>query len=330
MGRLLFRGADVLDLLGRLSTNRLDDLAVGRGVTTVLSNPKGRIVDWLAVLHTAVKDTVLVVTSAERREAVAEWIDMYTFDEDAAMEDVTAATAMLGVIGPAAGDVLGLVIGVDVSGLPLHGSLPATWRGHGLTVARTDPGGQHGYDVVVPASGAVALWDAVLAAGASHGIAPMGADAFEALRVQAGVPRWGRELSEQRNPLEAGLEGDISWDKGCYIGQEVVARLHTYHKVQRYLVSLALDAAATPGASLVADGRAVGVLSSVATSPENGETVALGYLRTPFVEVGRVVGIGLEGGGTGEATVVRTPELPSGPVPSVLLDDEDDEDAEPD
>lgn len=326
LGRLLARGTDVLDLLDRLSTNRVVDLPAGRGASTVLATAKGRIVDWLTVLRP--DDALLIVTSPERRTAVAQWIDLYTFDEDATLEDVTSETAMLGVVGPHAATVVERVLGVAVADLPPLGCLAATLGAHDVTVARTDPGGQAGYDLVVSAAVATILWDALLEAGAPHGIAPIGEDAFEALRVAAGTPRWGRELSEERNPLEAGLEGAISWDKGCYTGQEVVARLHTYHKVQRYLVGLALegDGSAVPGTPLVADGKSVGVVSSVARGLETGGPVALGYLRTPFVEVGRSVEVGSVGADGGVATVVRIPELPTGPVPAALLDALDDED----
>ena len=84
------------------------------------------------------------------------------------------------------------------------------------------------------------LWDALAQAGAAHGVQPIGLEAMEALRVENGLPRWGHELGDAYNPLEAGLTGSVSWTKGCYIGQEVVARLWTYHKVQRYLVGLGL------------------------------------------------------------------------------------------
>ena len=331
LGRLTARGADALDLLDRLSTNRVVDLPVGGGSSTVLATARGRIVDWLTVLRP--DDALLIVTSPERRTAVAEWIDLYTFDEDASLEDITSETAMLGVVGPHAAAVVERVMGIAVADLPQLGCLTASLGDHRVTVARTDPAGQPGYDPVVPAAAATLLWDALLEAGAADGIAPIGEDAFEALRVAAGTPRWGRELTEERNPLEAGLEGAISWNKGCYTGQEVVSRLHTYHKVQRYLVGLALEGngAATPGTPLTADGKSVGIVSSVALGSETGRAIALGYLQTPFVEVGRSVEVGPAGAGGGVATVVRTPELPTGPVPAALLDalnDDDKDEAE--
>ena len=325
-GRLVARGADTLDLLNRLSTNKLDDLPVGRGAGTVLTTAKGRIVDWLTVLHP--DQAVVLLTSPGRQEAVAEWIDLYTFDEDTTLEDVSDATALLGVVGPAAGRAVEQALGVRAH-LDLYDCLAVDWRSSTLTVARTDPTGGPGYDVIVPESAAAELWRALMEAGAPEGITPLGEEAFEALRVTSGVPRWGRELGEQRNPLEAGLEGSISWTKGCYTGQEVVARLQTYHKVQRYLVGLALGAdglSVRPGAALVADGKTVGTVTSVAVSPPAAEAAALGYVRTAYVQEGGEVAVEVEGG-SARARIVRIPELPRDPVPAALLDvlDEDED-----
>ena len=230
-GRLRITGADGLDLLNRLSTNNLIDLGPGEGASTVLTTNKGRIIDLLLVARLG--GELLVVTSPGAAEKVVEWIDLYTFGEDIAVQDVTEETALLSVVGPSAGDLLG----PGVRSLGLYGACEIDIEGVLVRAVRTDAFGTTGYYILAPASQAEEAWDAL----ARMGAVPMGEDAAETLRVEQGVPRYGRELGEEFNPLEAELLSSISFDKGCYIGQEVVVRLNTYDKVQKRLVGVALD-----------------------------------------------------------------------------------------
>ena len=281
-GRLRIKGTDGPDLLNRLSTNKLIDLSSGEGASTILTTAKGRIVDLLLVIHMG--DELLVVTSPQTSAKVVEWIDFYTFGEDIAVEDVTEEAALLSLIGPRSGALLR----EPVSTLDLFGAVQTTVQGVELTVIRTDAPGIAGYDLLVPASQAVEVWEGLL----NDGAVPMGEEALEMLRIEQGVPRYGRELGEDFNPLEAGLTPSISFDKGCYTGQEVVLRLQTYNKVQRHLAGIAIkDGSPQPGARLEVDGKAVGQLTSVAHSPKLGHTLALGYVRAGYPVAGQEVGI---------------------------------------
>ena len=198
--------------------------------------------------------------------------------------------------------------GRGVAGLPLYGNLRAPWSDGELLVVRSDPVGLSGYDLVAPAAEGTALWDRLTAAGA----APLGQTAWEALRIEAGVPRWGAEIDERYNPLEANLGRDIDWVKGCYIGQEVVARLNTYHKVQKYLVTVAFEPGSAPvsGAPLLVDGATAGALTSAAYSPAAARTIGLGYLRTQHVRTNAQVTAVTEGGEAVVGVVTRAPEVP--------------------
>ena len=300
LGRILARGSDTLDLLNRLSTNLVDPLPVGKGESTVITTGKGRILDWITMLHHS--DDVLLVTSPERRDTVAEWIDTYTFDENTTLEDVTPTTAMLSFIGPSAETLLDTLLSISAAHLFRLDSIITQWQGHEVIVARTNPAGQRGFDLVVPAEAGEELWTAALQLGAS----PIGHEALEALRVGARLPTWGHELTEEHNPLEAGLEGEVSWTKGCYTGQEVVARLFNYQRIQRHLVALEFPETQTiqVGASLLVDGETAGYVTSVSPIPSNGTSTALASLRTAYVELGRALAIGQDGGATAHVTWV--------------------------
>jgi folate-binding protein YgfZ len=273
VGRLRLRGADVLDLLDRLTTNKLETLEPGEGMPSVLTTSKGRVVDLLTL--TAADDYLLCLTSPGRQEAVVEWIDFYTFAEDVTVEDASADTAQLSLAGPGAATLLeGL--GVDVSGLPTFHSRAYALSNADVLVWHTLSVGTPTYEIIVPVAAATGVWEALTQAGA----VPTGYQAREAYRVQHGMPVHAAEFGDDTNPLESRLKGAISFNKGCYIGQEVVARLNTYQKVQRRLMAVTFSGNAQIGDALKStDGVAAGVVTSVAQVPGGGTLIGLALVR---------------------------------------------------
>ena len=222
VGRLKLTGKDGLDLLNRLSTNKLEDLTVGQGMYTVLTSNKGRILDLLFVLR--LDDHLLVLTGPENRRKVADWIDLYTFTEEVAVQDVTEEMAILAVMGSKAASLLDeLTAPASGGSLSKYDSALASIGDTEVLVIRTDFAGLPGYDMALPASQARQLWRELSNRGAGLGIKPVGMGALDVVRVEQGVPMYGEELTEAINPLEANLLDFISFDKGCYVGQEVVA-----------------------------------------------------------------------------------------------------------
>ena len=267
-GRVRISGADALDLLNRLTTNELETLPLGEGAPTVLTSPKGRVVDLLLV--GARPDYFVLLTSPGRQEAVMEWIDFYTFADDAPLQDITPLTRQFTVVGPGAAAALSAA-GALAGQLPQYHLRGATFGSAPAVVWRTMDPGPESYEVIVASEGAADAWRTLVEAGA----VPVGGTAWEAFRIAQGTPAYGAEYGEETNPLESRLRGAISFDKGCYTGQEVVARLDTYQKVQRRLMALSLSGPAKRGDALVDDGRKTGVLTSVAAVPTDRSYVAL-------------------------------------------------------
>lgn len=269
-GRLRIVGSDALDLMNRLSTNDLSALPYGEIVGTVMTTNKGRVIDLLTLARQG--DHILALTGPDTRGRVMDWIDFYTFAEDVAVEDVTESTAMLSLVGAGAVSLL-----PSLADLPRHAAAECAIDGVDALALRTDFVGAAAFDLVADAADGQRLRDAMTARGAT----PVGDDAIDIVRMRRGVPASGRELTEDRNPLEANLTDYISFNKGCYIGQEVVARLNTYKKAQRRLARLSWRGEAPPerGAKLYADGKRVGEVTSAAAVPPSGEGVGLGYIR---------------------------------------------------
>lgn len=305
LDRILARGEDILDLLHRLSTADLRALAPGDGLPTVLTSPKGRIVERLFV-HRLGDDGVLLVASGGAAGRVVAHLDRYTFAEKTALEDVTQSTCQLGICGPLAAETL------QAAGLARpapYGSSVQPFEGSSLWVLGHDGWSADGFSVVCPASIAGSVWQSlVLAVARSDGRAA-GMQAMEAYRILRGLPAAGSELNEHHNPLEAGLEAAISFDKGCYVGQEVVARLRTYDKISRSLLGLDLargGAVPSPGSALYAGGREVGRVTSATLPPGWDHPVGLAYLKRKHVGPGDEVHVGAPDAGD-TARIVALP-----------------------
>ena len=258
------------------------DLPDGSGAHTVLTSNKGRIVDVIFVLRRP--DHLLLLTGEGNETKVAEWIDFYTIIEDTRVEDITATTASASLMGPGAAGLLASLAGPDSSIAGDEGAAGVAIDGVPATAIRRDVGAIPAFDLVAPGADGQALREALMDAGAR----PIERDAMELARIEQGVPAFGAELSESYNPLEAGLQHMVSYTKGCYIGQEVIARLTTYDKVQKRLVRLSWATGDEVGAGerLMLDGKQAGVVTSAIRDPRTGSGAGLGYVRKALAEPG--------------------------------------------
>jgi folate-binding protein YgfZ len=283
MGRFKVTGKDATDLLNRLSSNKVDVLPSGTGTATVLPTNKGRVIDLLHLF--ALEDLLLMITSPQTRQRVAEWIDLYTFLEEVSLEDVTLETAMITVLGPRSATVLEHATGASVTSMELYHSLSLTVNDVSVTMVRTDPTGTPGYDLIMPLEHAAVVWSALV--DPAYGAVPIGETVYNVLRTEAGIPRYGWEISEDVNPWEVGLDRFINFEKGCYTGQEVILRLYNYSKIQRRFAGLSFSSPnVSEGAVLRLDGEDTGRITTVITHPVTGATLGLGIVRVANVKEG--------------------------------------------
>ena len=309
-GVLVATGRDFLDLLNRLSTNRVHDLAAGDARSTILTSPKGRIVARLWCHHLG-NAGVLVLTGRGEAGVVVAHLAHYTFAEDTRVADASDRFATFVIRGPSSPDVAARLLGA----LPARDD--TVERAVGATrvyAAGHDLLGGTGFAIVVDRSRTpevlAALDDAVREAGGG----PAGSVAVEPWRIAAGLPRAGSELDDEHNPLEAGLRDAVCFSKGCYVGQEVVARLETYDKVSRRLMVVRPSDPATPkpgpGASLTRGGRTIGTITSVAPVPGTPAWIALAYVKRARGRHGATVEVAGPAGQSAEAVVLDPPVDP--------------------
>jgi len=283
LGRLEITGKDALDLLHRLTTNDIRSLQVGQGAAAAFLTGKGRIVD-LVTLH-RLADRMLCLTGPGRGADVAAYIDRYTFREDVRVVDRGRSHGILGIFGLRAPERVAALLGSEAANRPLHHAVEAVLEGIGVVLTRAFPLAGDGYHLIAATGDLQALRAAMRSAG---GLIEAGRECLDVLRIEAGLPAAGSELTEDYNPWEARLDDAISLTKGCYVGQEVVARLNTYKKVSKLLARLRVEGGLPgPGARLEAAGGTIGVLTSAARVPGQDRVVALGYVRDEDVVPGR-------------------------------------------
>ncbi len=276
LGVLKFSGETRLDLIHRMSTQAVNGLGSGEGVATILTTDIGRIIDRL-ILY-ASTDSVYTLTSENNGDNIARYLMRFVFfNDDFHIEDLSTDTAVFGVYGPQAKAQL-VKAGFPDEDLALHHWRQVEIEGKTLYLHKTDPIAGDGYFVMCMAADKTAVIELLQA----NGITQIDDQAFDALRIEAGLPRYGAEMSDAYIPLETGLWDDVSFNKGCYIGQEIIARMESRGKLAKKMMLLKVDTAVAPDTELTAGGKKVGVITSSAHLPHGHR--ALGYVKTAVLE----------------------------------------------
>jgi folate-binding protein YgfZ len=294
-GRFQVSGSEAVQFLNGLITNDMKTLAENRWMPAAFPNVQGRLIASVRVLRKPDDATgkkpipiFLIDTEPATRAAVLQTIERFTLAGDFHVSDVTEPTVFLSLQGKRADELMELVAGELISDLAERGAAQIEWQQHILTVLRASHTGEDGFDILVDANVAPALCEALVSAGAT----PVGNDALERLRIEAGVPRYGNDMDQTNVVTETGLEESVSYTKGCYIGQEIIARIKYRGHVAKKLVGLMFDRPQKIGKDALVrgiDDKEIGRVTSYTLSPHLGCTVALGYVKydylTPDTEV---------------------------------------------
>jgi len=291
-GLLRLTDADRHDFLQRMTTNNIAILRPSQSAVTVLTSPVARVVQVFTVI--ARSDDLLLLPAPTQSNALARHLRGQIFFMDKVkVQDLSEEWARLRLMGPAAAQALG-ALGVEAASLVANAAVIQD----DLIVVAQPHYEIPGYELIVPKERLSAITDALAAAGA-HLVSEA---VVEARRVELGRPAAGAELIEEYSPLEAGLAWACAENKGCYTGQEIIARQITYDKVTKTLVGLRLASAVATGSDVLADGRSVGAITSVSYSPALGAPIALAIVKRPFNAPGTPVQVGDQA-----ATIVSLP-----------------------
>ncbi len=296
--KIVVTGGDRLRWMNGMLTNNIRDLAVNSGNYNFLLTPQGRIQADMYVYNRG--EYLLVDTARWQAEKVLEVFDKFIIMDDVEVSDASEKLTAIAVQGPEAGAALERA-GFSAPGLPPLTVADGVRGEAGYSIARMAGEMAETYELWMSPQNIPAAWDALIAAGA----APVGMDALEMFRVWAGVPRYGQDIRDRELPQETEQQQALHFNKGCYVGQEVVERIHARGLVHRRFSGFLVEGAPPqPGTKIMAGGKEVGYITSALAVPLNGssKTLALGYVRREAGEPGAVVQAG-----EANATVSRLP-----------------------
>ncbi|MFO0947484.1 MAG: glycine cleavage T C-terminal barrel domain-containing protein [Planctomycetota bacterium] len=286
-GRLEITGKDRVRLVNNLCTNDIPKTEPGSGREAFFLDAKGRIIDYAVVFVLA--DSLWLDLAPGRAGSLIKHLDRYIIREDVQLHDRSLNTASFHLIGPKAEEVLqrvNIALGTNLQ----HAA--AVIGGATCHAFRRDRSVQPGYDIVVDLEDAPTVWSILWDAGQIAGIRPVGSQVMEVLRVEAGIPEMGKEVTDANFPQEFGRDPQaISFTKGCYIGQETVARIDAYGHVNRQLRGLIWHGPADPlvGHKVYFGDKEMGSVASAVASPKTGNSLGLAVLRTGGNEPGAEV-----------------------------------------
>jgi folate-binding protein YgfZ len=290
-----FQGPDRLRYLNAVLSNNIAALKEGQGCLALLLNPQGHVLAELECY--ALADQIYVRSAAEVRERTHATLERFIIMDDVTLVDRSMEDGSIALEGPRAGEVIAKLCGApagyaSVGEMPEFATAAVSINTHHCRLIRRSHFGSNGFELLSPRAALPALWQGLRDAAQACGGGPVGYAALEALRIQAGVKCFGPDFDDSVIPQEAGLETThISFSKGCYTGQEIVERVRSRGHVNRRLVGLEFDTRTAPahGATLAADGKEVGQVTSSAFSPALARVIGLGYVRREHNAPGSVL-----------------------------------------
>ena len=280
--KIVATGADRVRWMNGMVTNNVRDLPPGQGNYNFLLNAQGRILADMYIYNRG--DYLLMDTARWQAPQLLEVMNKYIIMDDVELTEISEKLTSLAVQGPRAREVLHDA-GFSFGELAPQQVQDITWNDLGLSVTRVAGDISHTYEIWLAPINAGAVWDALVRSGAK----PAGTEALEMFRLAAGIPRYGQDISERYLPQETDQEQALNFKKGCYIGQEIVERIHSRALLHRKLTGFVVEGPPpAPGAKIEQDGKEVGeVTSALAVLGSNGDrTLALGYVRTEALAAG--------------------------------------------
>ncbi len=303
-GKLLFRGPDRHTFLQALVTNDIDALGPFQGLPSLILTPKGKLVadfwfynrgeDLFALQHP--------MASTNFVSALSRFLPL----SKTKLEDVSGKLSAFYLMGPKVPSLLAALFGVSSALLP-NELRRIPWEGNTIELLSYPWMSADGVVVLSPLPIAKKISERLLLCGAEQALQSLGTEAWEMLRIEAGVPQLGVDMDETTLPLEISfLERAISFTKGCYMGQETMARIKNLGHVNRLLVGLKLEVKVELGAAVIFEGKPVGKITSVAYSPRLNSPLALAMIRAAHVKPGTKLKIP-HAGSEQDAVVVELP-----------------------
>jgi aminomethyltransferase len=279
-------GRDRQHFLHAMVSNDTQGLQPGQGCYATFLNAKGHLIADFVVYAEA--DAYLLELEPQVARPFIEAIEYFVISEDVTFHDESDHWGLLALQGPRAAELLTLALGHEVPALPMYASTSCQLAGHPVCCMWRSHTGELGYQLLTPPAALPDVWNALWTHREAYEARAVGLEMLDTARIEAGIPVYGRDMTQETIPVEANLEAALSYTKGCYIGQEVIARIEARGHVNRKLAGLLLsgERLPEPGAKIVSPQREVGWITSATYSPARQQNIALGYVRREVLTPG--------------------------------------------
>ncbi len=309
-GLIQITGSHRQRFLQAMVSNDTEQLEPGQGCQATLLTNKGKLVaDFVVYADT---DAYWLDIEPGLAPVLIDALDFFIIADDVTLADVTGEWGLISLQGPDADELLMLACGQEIPPLPRLSHTDCRIAGHDMRLIVRSHTGEEGYQLLAPTDALPDLWEALWEHRHTCELRAVGLDALDVLRIEAGVPVFGQDMTADTIPVEANLTDAISYTKGCYVGQEVIARLDARGHVNRRLMGLTLEGERLPelGDQIISPEREVGWVTSAAFSPTLQQPIAMGYIRREAFAPGTALTVQTSAGAI-QAKVVELPFYPA-------------------
>jgi len=292
------QGTDTLDFLHRITTNEVKNLEKDKVTRSIFTNENGKIIDYVTLINYG--DYILMTGCPEYEGKLLKWIEKYIIVDDVDVKPFRDKIIILEILGPKAEQFVELLSGNTGDSMDENKRISVTVNGLSFDVIRSHVNDNiDHYWIIAEQKICAELLNLINDEKLGNEISLIGEEAYEIFRIENGLPASPNEINENINPHEAGIINDVSFTKGCYIGQEVIARLDTYDKVQKHLRSIVFHTDNVPEGDyklFSEENIKAGYISSITYSKKINKSIGLGYIRTGFSKDGTKLKAKIENG----------------------------------
>ena len=300
MGQVDVRGPNALEYLQRVTSNDVSKLQPGEAQYSMLPNPDGGVIDDILVYRHPDGVSYMVVVNASNRFRDVTWMQQQRdrlSDLDVTVRDISDETGMIAIQGPNAFAITQSLSEDNLSDIQNYWWRAGKIAGVPLMIARTGYTGEDGFEVYPPIAGVGVVWDALMKAGAAHGLEPIGLGARDTLRLESRMPLYGQELSDTISPYEAGVGWAVKLKKGDFVGRDAMAKVKTEGPKRKAVGFHMVERSGAPRTHypVGVDGQFIGEVTSGAYSPTLGENIGLALIDPAFAGEGKPLQIEIRG-----------------------------------
>ena len=292
MGEFIISGSGAFDFLQKITTNDLSKLQFGQAQYTLMCNEEGGIIDDLIIYKK--ENEYLMVVNASNREKNLRWLIKHK-ESNVKIKDISDSLGLLSIQGPESRRLLDKISDVDINEIPFYHFKNGSINGSKAMISRTGYTGELGYEIYVDSDNLIKVWKYVLREGKEYDLKPVGLGCRDTLRLEMKYPLYGLDINQNINPIEAGLEWVIKFNKGSFIGKNSLMKIKNNPSKKLVCIEMVERSIPRSGNSIVFKEKVVGKVTSGTMSPSLGKGICMGYVDYAISSLGKSISIDIRG-----------------------------------